>query len=474
MTHLPKACLLHLIAAQAALGAANQTYVPREILVRASPGRDDAARAAIENLRLTILETDAFSGVMRVRTNGDDDREDHYLEALNDLPEIAYAERNGIGHVGEIPNDTFFGLQWHLHNTGQSGGTPGADIQCVDAWDVFTGSSLIGVAVLDTGIQFNHPDLVGRIAANGWDFVNEDSDPAADHGHGTWVSGCIAANANNRFAVAGVDWACQIVPIKVVDQNGFGTTFDLAEALNYAASQANVHIVSMSLINYPNDSTLIDALQNARDAGKILIACAGNGGIGNADVSFPGASNLTMSIGFTTRQDLRHSNSATGNALDFVAPGTAIVTLAHGTSADTFATFTGCSFATPITSGVAALLLGAAQEAGVTLTHDDVYQLLQAGAEDQVGPASQDTPGWDAFFGHGRVNAYLSLLALPPACPADINLDEQVNVNDMLELISQWGQCPTGCTADIFPKGGSGAVDINDLLALIADWGPCP
>ena len=246
-----------------------------------------------------------------------------------------FGDGNYIGEGGDvIPDDTSFGDLWHLNNTGQSGGTPDADIEAIEAWDITTGSNSIVVAVLDTGIDSDHPEFLGRVLP-GFDFVNEDSDPEADHPHGALVSGILAANADNSFAVAGVDHFAKILPVKVLNASNLGTLADLIEGLTYAADQG-ADVISMSLINYPvGFSFLDDALQYARDSGAILIACAGNGGIGDADVSGPGASPLTISVGATTRIDARASFSGTGSALDVVAPGSSITTIAYNTAVDT-------------------------------------------------------------------------------------------------------------------------------------------
>lgn len=265
------------------------------------------------------------------------------------------------------------------------------------------------VAVLDSGIDSDHPELLGRILP-GFDFVNEDSDPEADHAHGAVVTGILAANADNPFAVAGIDHSAKILPVKVLGSANLGTLADLIEGLTYAADQG-ADVISMSLINYPVAfSFLEDALQYARDSGAILIACAGNDGIGDADVSGPGASPLTISVGATTRNDARASFSGTGSALDVVAPGSSISTIAYNTAVDTSSVFSGCSAATPIVAGITSLLLAEYP----SLTRDEVRSILTHSAEDLVGPPNEDTPGRDDFFGHGRVNLHSALLAGPP------------------------------------------------------------
>ena len=383
-------------------------FVKGEVLVSAIRGMDLEVKMGLGQIGLEVLEQDVRSGLMRLSVpNG---QEVAWTQLLGTWPAIRYAETNGLGRGGYEPDDTSYFRQWHLANTDLNPGFIGADIQAQGAWNVTTGSSSIVVAVLDTGIDSDHPDFAGRIHPAGMDFVNGDNNPEADHPHGTWVSGCLGANGDNGFGVAGVDWNCRILPIKVLDANNAGTTFNLAQALNYVAVQPDVQVISMSLINYPGNMTLINALQGARDAGKILMACAGNGGLGNADVSFPGASPLTISIGATTAGDARASFSGTGSALDFVAPGSSIVTTKHGSNSSTAVdTVSGCSFATPIASGIVSLLLALAEERGLTLDQDGIYDLLLKGAEDQVGIPSQDTPGRDNFHGHGRLNAFRSL-----------------------------------------------------------------
>ena len=457
------------LAADAHVRAAVE-YAVGEILVCPAAGRQAELSAGLRSLGLKTFETDAFSGVRRVAVPPG--TEQVWISALGERKDVEYAERNGLGSGGLVPNDTYFRVQWHLQNTGQDGGTPGADIDAVGAWDITTGSPSVVIAVLDTGIDSDHIDFAGRIDPDGRDFVNEDMDPEADHPHGTWVSGCLGANANNGFGVAGVDWECMILPVKVLDFNNNGNTFDLAQGINYSAGQADVQVISMSLIDYPGNETLINALQNARDQGKILIACAGNDGIGDADESYPGASPLTISIGWTRNDDARDPFSGTGAAVDFVAPGRDVITSAHGTDSDLATIISGCSFATPITAGVVGLLLDRADDFDATLDQETAYELLQDGAEDQVGPPQEDSPGRDDYFGHGRINAYESLLALENrfGCPADLNDDDIVGVGDLLALLAAWGTDPGG-PPDL---NGDGTVGIADLLLLFAAWGPCP
>ncbi|MCC6427474.1 MAG: S8 family serine peptidase [Phycisphaerales bacterium] len=442
--------------------------VPVGMRGAAAVARGMSLRDEIARMGLSTIEMDAVAGNLRVATPVGE--EEAWRRRLMDVPGVLLVEFNETGEGGLIPNDTFFSLQWHLLNTGQGGGKPGADMNLPPAWDLFTGSGGVTIAILDSGIDSDHPDHVGRIAAGGIDFVNEDNNAEGDHAHGTWVGGVIGARANNSFGVTGVDWACMMMHVKVLNANNGGNTFDLAQGLNYVATRAEVQIVNMSLINYPGQAVLLNAIAAARDAGKIVISCAGNGGIGNADVSYPGASPLTMSIGATTNTDARASFSGTGNALDLVAPGANVVTSAYNTHNNTSSSVSGCSFATPATVGVAGLLLGKAIELGLGgISHDEMFELLKLGAEDLVGIVTEDTPGRDNYMGWGRVNAFNSLTVLLDRYDCDRN-----GVWDQIDLTGPGADVDRDLILDacdacvsIADFDGSQFIDLEDYDAFI-------
>jgi subtilisin family serine protease len=428
-------------------------HVPGELIAKMAEGADlaqlDAMLAqngcvrngAVEEMGLILVSFDPGIPVFDMAAQ---------LEAQDD---IEFADPNYLGEGGFVPNDSRFGSQWHHENRGGLLGTLGADIESVPAWDITRGDSSVVVAVLDTGIDSDHPEFAGRLLP-GFDFVNNDSDPEDDHGHGSEVTGLLAANADNTFSVAGVDHYCSILPVKVLNQANRGSTFNLIRGLNFAAG---VDVISMSLIGYPPTSGLVSALQNARNAGSILIACAGNGGIGDADVSFPGASPLTISVGASDRDDVRASFSGTGSALDVLAPGVAVRTVRWNSAADASNPFTGCSAATPIVAGIATLLLSV----DPTLSHSDIGNILATTAEDQVGPPDQDTPGRDNFYGHGRVNLFNALSALVIAAAIDIKPRSDPNsINPSLE-----GDLPVAIL-------GSDTFDVLDVDVNTLAFGP--
>ena len=169
------------------------------------------------------------------------------LDAFQDDPNVLYAEPNYIVRIATTPNDSQFDSLWAMNNTGQTGGTSDADIDAVEAWDITTGNGSTIVAVIDTGVDYTHPDLAANIWVNpgeiagdgidndgngyvddihGYDFANDDPDPMDDNNHGTHVSGTIGGLANNGKGVAGVNWNARIMPVKFITSNGSGSLAD--------------------------------------------------------------------------------------------------------------------------------------------------------------------------------------------------------------------------------------------------------
>jgi subtilisin family serine protease len=268
------------------------------------------------------------------------------LRAYLTHPLIKYAEPNYIIRINAFPNDEKFNNLWGLHNTGQSGGAVDADIDAPEAWDITTGSESVIIAVVDTGVAINHPDLIDNIWRNsgetdcsdgadndfngykddcfGWDFLGDDNDPSDLHGHGTHVSGTIAGKGNNMIGIAGVMWEARIMPLRFLGSNGAGTTADAVEAILYANSNG-AHVINNSW----GGSSYSQALKDAIDASTAVVVCAaGNDGV-NTDISphYPSgfSSPNIISVAATTRSDGRASFSNFGlNSVDLGAPGVSI------------------------------------------------------------------------------------------------------------------------------------------------------
>ncbi len=422
-----------------------------ELLVGLDPAQP-TSDAALQALGLQVVERVPALGLLRLRLLEGADLEARRA-ALGALPGVLFAERNGVGQGGGLPvDDTFLGAEWQLENTGQSGGTPGADIDAPDAWLLQRGDPSVIVAVLDTGIDAGHPAFIGRLL-RGTDTVNDDDDPDADHPHGIFVTGLLAANADDGHGIAGVDHRCTILPVKVLDANNNGTTMDLIQGLDFAR-QSGAHVVSMSLVGFSGTQALQNALAASRAAGQILVACGGNGGLGSADTSWPGASDDTLAIGWTDDNDARSNQSGSGLALDFMAPGVQVVTVAE-THADDMSPFSGCSAATPIAAGIVSLLL--AQDP--TLDQDRLLELLRLSADDRVGGPA-DFPGRDNFYGHGRLDARGALDCLAD-CVGDAYCNVLGNSFSSAARLHAWGSAQVGdddltLHGRFLPPGGFG------------------
>ncbi|MGI8980658.1 MAG: S8 family serine peptidase, partial [Pirellulaceae bacterium] len=302
------------------------------------------------------------------------------LAAYQADPLVVYAQPNYRVHAQLTPNDPNFGNLWGLHNAGQTVGTPDADIDAPEAWGTWTGNGTTIVAVIDTGVDYNHPDLAGNMWTNpgeipgngndddrngiiddyyGANFVglgNPTGNPFDDHYHGTHVAGTIGAIGNNSVGVAGVSWDVQIMAIKFLDSSGSGYSSDAIDGLNYAVSMG-AKISNNSWGGGPYDQGLYDAIQSAGLGGHLFVAAAGNSGV-DADFNpmYPAAYNLDniVSVAATDHNDARASFSNYGAiSVDLGAPGVDIYSTMPNNG---YGYLSGTSMASPHVAGVAALI----------------------------------------------------------------------------------------------------------------------
>lgn len=294
------------------------------------------------------------------------------------------------------PDDPYFenGTQWGLHNTGQSGGTDDADIDAPDAWGLSTGDSSVIVAIVDTGVDIDHSEFSGRLTVDRWDFVNNDNNPDDDEGHGTHVAGIATATGDNGQGVAGVAWGVRIMPVKVLDHEGSGSSWDVADGVSYAADHG-AQVINLSLGGPGKSTTLQNAINDAYAKGVLVVAATGNDG-GNV-ISYPAGDSHVLGVASTTRYDSRSSFSNYGWHVDIAAPGSSIYSTYMGGG---YGYKSGTSMATPFVAGLAGLIYSKYP----AYTPDQVAQAIVHNADD-LG-----SPGRDDSYGCGRINAHRSLL----------------------------------------------------------------
>ena len=307
-------------------------------------------------------------------------------------PEVEYAEPNFRYSIQAQPNEARFGELWGLQNTGQTGGTPGADIKAPAAWDVSTGSSNVVVAIIDTGIDYNHPDLAGNIWSDpGLDAINDDLDPFDDNGHGTHVAGTIGALGNNGTGVVGVNWNVKLTACKFLSADGEGYTDGAIRCLEYVKSLkdagANIVATNNSWGGGAFSQALYDAINAQRDI--LFIAAAGNNGFNiDGSLPYPGAYKLPniISVAATDHNDQKALFSNYGKrSVHLSAPGAAILStlpaVNHWGLAGGYGVLSGTSMAAPHVTGVAAIIKAQHPE------HDwrAVKNLLLSGGDDAPG-----------------------------------------------------------------------------------------
>lgn len=320
------------------------------------------------------------------------------------LGEVEWAEVDAIGGVsGLVPNDTSFGNQYGMHNTGQSGGVVDSDIDAPEAWEIHTGeTNPVIIAVVDSGIN-SHPEFADRLIP-GTNTNNPNTPDLTTDGcpHGTHVAGILAAKGNNGMGVAGVNWGAQLMPVRVV--NGCtGTEFQAAAGIEWAADHG-ADIINMSLQYYTGTQTLNDAIQYAHEAGAVLIAAAGN--FQGQIVAFPARFPNCMGVSALNRFNSIANFSNWGPQVDICAAGDDVYSTFINNG---YINMDGTSMATPHVAGIAALM----KSYNPSLTNTQITQILIDTSVD-VGPA-----GFDNQYGHGRANA---LAALQAAAPSPIQL----------------------------------------------------
>ena len=423
------ACLVLVPAAsavQAAPGAPDAEAAPASFLIGVEPGdsvADAAAAAAAQGL--TVVRSWPELGLMQVQapmmaSTGDSaEAAAAQLRALSGLPNLRFAEpdyqvyaADAFQAAGPVdmagdpleapPNDPLLANQWAVERT-----------NLLQGWQTSIGASSVTIAVIDSGMATQHEDLAGAnrwvnpAEANGlpnldddgngfvddihgWDWVDRDNDADDPMGHGTHVSGAIAAVADNGKGGVGFGRNLSVMPLRILDALGSGYVSDLIDAMSYARA-SGARIVNLSLVLPFNSAALGDAVSGLRRAGILVVAAAGNTG---SSVLWPARYEDAVAVAATDRNDLRASFSSFGPEIDIAAPGVGILSTYRDNG---YRSLNGTSMATPHVSALAGLIWSLRPDYGP----DDVVSLLRASAAD-VNAAS--APGPDPFLGAGRID----------------------------------------------------------------------
>jgi thermitase len=345
-------------------------YSPGDVIVR---WRDGISHALLSELHASIVDELGDPAVVLLRVP--EGTELATVAYLASRKEVVWAQPNYLRHAGATPNDPIFGQQWGMQR-----------IQAPQAWDVTTGSPGVIVAIVDTGVDLNHPDLQGKLV-EGRNFLDPDQPPQDDGGHGTHVAGTIAGTMNNATGVAGVASGASIMPVKVLRANGSGKDSTVAAGMRWAIDRG-ARIINMSFSGAEVSPILTEAVAYAQSRNVVLVVAAGNES--SASPTYPAATDPVIAVAATDQQDRRANYSNYGDWIDIAAPGTGIWST-YWSGASSYRADTGTSMAAPHVTGVIALLLSLRPE----LTPTDVEAILRSSAD----------PLPDAGLGAGRLNA---------------------------------------------------------------------
>ncbi|MBX7136170.1 MAG: S8 family peptidase [Fimbriimonadaceae bacterium] len=354
-----------------------QDYVEGEVLVKF---KSSATRqmAALDLVGGQIVRDISGLGVSQVRLDPYVSVS-HALYRLRSNPDVEFAEPNYIARAFYTPNDTNFGQQY--------GPTKMA---CPSGWDRTKGDPNIVIAIIDTGIDLNHPDLAGKIVA-GYDFVNNDTSPMDDHGHGTHCAGIAAAKTDNGMGIAGVGFNCRVMAVKVLDRYGSGAFSDVAEGVIYATDHG-AKVISLSLGGSQQSTTLLNAVNYAWSRGVVVCAAAGN--TNTSSPSYPAYFSNCIAVGSTTETDAKSGFSNYGSWVDVAAPGSNILSTFPS---NRYQVLSGTSMATPAVAGLAGLVWS---RLGVGATGAQVRAQIENNCD-----------GVGTWVAKGRVNASRALAA---------------------------------------------------------------
>lgn len=398
----------------------SHAFVPGVVLVRLAESttrsQDAAQRLGVEPSALTRLDIPGQTGIYRLTVKtGEEEASAASLAAQSD---VLFAEPDYLFFATEItPNDSLYAqYQWNLRH-----------IRADSGWERTTGSSNVIIAIADTGIDLSHPDLIGKIVG-GIDTVNNDFDPQDDNGHGTHVASTAASQTNNARGIAGVDWNARLMPIKVLNAAGSGSSTQVANGIIWATDNG-AKVLNMSLAGTNSSSLVNNAIQYAYERGVLLVAAVGNSyTIGNP-TSYPAAYEHVIGVAAVNDTDGHASYSNSGSYVDVAAPGGDPSSSIDGDprhwipgaywrgGGASYAQLSGTSQAAPHVAGLAGLLLAI----NPTLTPDQSAQIITDSAVDV------QSSGWDPFSGYGRIDVAAALDQVTPPPQPGVSVEQTLN-----------------------------------------------
>ena len=343
-------------------------FVEDELLVRSLPGAEaEDLRTAYEEVGGTVVQDLPTIQTTVLRVVPAELAE--VAEALSTNPLLEAVQKNYFYAPEKTPDDPRFGSQDYLRNIGLE-----------DAWEITTGSDDVVIAVLDTGVTVDHPDLTGKLL-NGWNAYDDNSETDDVLGHGTSVAGVVAAASDNGTGIAGVSWASPILPVRVTNENGQASSRSIAAGLVWAVDHGAT-VINVSFAPLGSDKTVARAARYVRNAGGLVFISAGNDGQTSEATGTVNA----LFVGAVTGSNKLASFSTTGPFIDLAAPGVRI----EATHLDGgYAGVTGTSFASPIAAGVAALIWAVRPELRPVTVEDILAEttidLGAAGHDDEFG-----------------------------------------------------------------------------------------
>lgn len=406
--------------------------VPGEFLVRVKNLQTMRTKSALlafgaEKVRTVSKE----QGIILVKRNMLEQQE-HAVAVLSSVNNVELVEPNYIYRISRLPNDPKLEDLWGLRNAAQKGGRAGIDIGAEHAWDIQTGSQNVLVAVIDTGVDYTHPDLAANAWTNaaeangqagvdddgngyiddihGYDFANNDGDPIDDHGHGTHCAGTIGASGNDGKGIVGVAWNVRIMGIKFLTASGSGTLENAIKSIDYATAMG-AQIQSNSWGGGGYTELLEQAIKRANEKNVVFVAAAGNDSNNNdVNPSYPATYNIPNIISVAAVDNagmLAYFSSYGKTKVHVAAPGVAVTSsVPFSVNPSGYETMSGTSMATPHVSGISALILS--QYPGIRA--NEVRELLVASSR-TLGSLRNKVAS------AGIANAYYALSGVTP--PAD-------------------------------------------------------